>query len=130
MEMGLHHELFTYQGLVRLMVERMTLPCRLLSASQARQRSMDCRTSYRLNLCAFASLREIFLFFYSRLFVCIRGRFLFIDRNRGSGFARVEDDKLDRLIGGEPTVNCTDGLTQSLTCSDGYVLVCSLFLYG
>ena len=91
---------------------------------------MDYRTSYHLNLCAFASLREIFLFFYSRLFVCIRGRFLFIDRNRGSGFARVEHDELDRLIGGEAAMDCADSFTQSLACSNGYVLVCSLFLYG
>ena len=86
-------------------------------------------------LCLFAA---ILILFYPRifcvhsrsLFVCIRGRFLFVYRNRGPGFAGVEDDELDWLIGGESAMNCAHGFTQSLTCVDCYMLVRSLFLDG
>ena len=62
--------------------------------------------------------------------MCPRRRFLFINRNRGPGFAGIEDDELDWLIGGESAMNGADGFTQSLTCVDRYMLVGSLFLYG
>ena len=85
---------------------------------------MNCRISR-------SSSPPFYLRVHSRsLFVGIRGRFLFVYRNRGAGFAGIENDELNGLIGGEPAMNCAHGFTQSLTCMNGYVLVRSLFLYG
>ena len=105
-----------------------------MHANDEREETSTAVVHLRFTRLPFASLREIFLCFNSvcsrSLFVSIRGRFLFIDRNRDTGFAGVEDDELGWLIGGESAMNCPDGFTQSFPCSDSYMLVCSLFLYG
>jgi len=74
---------------------------------------MNFRTSRSSPLPFYLCVRIFSL--YSGLFVCTRRRFLFINRNRGPGFAGIEDDELDWLIGGESAMNCADGFTQSLT---------------
>jgi hypothetical protein len=91
----------------------------------------------RMTFCEYSGLR----FTFASLRLCVRfffvfsGAFLrlflllFVHCNRDSGFAGIEDDELDWLIGGESAMNRANRFTQSFACSNRYMLVRSLFLY-